>query len=506
MAYRRFWLLWNQQFDDPSQEAEYLESLKGRSRLIIGLVTLAALLGSVITVVLNDQTLQMKEQLIDGTCYGQFMQWMHLSRYLALALNLSACLCKPVWLKIVKFLGAETVTALFVLILTLFLMADRYYVIELCGEVVRTEIAESVDWILKKQQNLSTRALRLAIEMPVLALLLPMQGTTRLLVMPSLLIVPWIDFFSSGSVLPLAYLHILFPVAMYGAYIQEANNREQWTSMRQVEIQQLSMKDHYAAALGLLSRLCDCVLQVDQQMCITEGSRALEAMLFLRTSVEGRNLQEFCADSDPDLRFIQDGEPGHCNMRALRLKSSDGASFSVSCYAVQFQHPTGGTRYLIGMTENEQRAPMENRSEAIQPSPLSSSPMNLGRTDAESLHSSLTSVAQQGEISATVEVAQGLPIIASSEEFRLLIDQEMSFEALVARPESYMKFKVWLGQSVKEFLEMPTFNTLPLSMGSRTFFARSVLLKSISLQADGNIFVRVQLCGLKRKKKRVISM
>eukprot|EP00931_Biecheleriopsis_adriatica_P042705 TRINITY_DN24352_c0_g1_i5.p1 TRINITY_DN24352_c0_g1~~TRINITY_DN24352_c0_g1_i5.p1 ORF type:complete len:507 (+),score=62.06 TRINITY_DN24352_c0_g1_i5:44-1564(+) len=506
MAYCTFRFLWNQQFDDPSQEEEYLESLKGRSRLIMGLVTLAALLGSVFTDILNDQTLQTQGHLIDGTCYGQLMQWMRLSENLALVLILLACICKPVWLKITKLFGAELVAAIFVLLLTFVFMTDRYYAIEVCGEVVRPEIAESVDWILKKQQTSSNRALILALEMPVLALLLPMQGTTRLLVMPSLLIVPWIDFFSSGSVLPLAYLHILFPVAMYGAYIQEANNREQWTSMRQVEIQQLSMKDHYAAALGLLSRLCDCVLQVDQQMCITEGSRALEAMLFLRTSVEGRNLQEFCADADPDLRFIQDGEPGHCNMRALRLKSSDGASFSVSCYAVQFQHPTGGTRYLIGMTENEQRAPMDHNSEAMQPFPLSSSPMTLGSTDTESLHSSLASVVEHGEISATVEIVQGLPIRASSEEFLLLNDQEMSFEALIARPESCMKFKAWLGQSVNEFLEMPTFKTLPLSMGSRTFFTRNVILKSISLQADGNIFVRVQLCGLKRKKKRVISM
>eukprot|EP00931_Biecheleriopsis_adriatica_P081133 TRINITY_DN54483_c0_g1_i1.p1 TRINITY_DN54483_c0_g1~~TRINITY_DN54483_c0_g1_i1.p1 ORF type:complete len:267 (-),score=39.09 TRINITY_DN54483_c0_g1_i1:40-744(-) len=231
-------------------------------------------------------------------------------------------------------------------------------------------------------------------------------------------------------------------------------------------------------------------------------------MLFMRSrGCIGRKLEEFCADDGSDIQFIRGSAPGECSVRPLRFKSTDGVTFSVTCYAVPFDSPGEGKRYLLGMTEKEERLPGSPREDGFTMSSLPE-PQILGKLsvdDSESNASSLEAVTTPGEVCATVEVCPGLPIHSSSEEFALLKGQESSFEALIARPGSYTKLQVWLGEFVGQFLKVPPLEGMPLKMGSRTFFARNVRLMSVSLQAEGRIFVRLQLSDLRRKKARTLK-
>jgi len=494
----------DQRFDDPIREEQYQTSLEERVRRIIGILAFTCLLG-VMARWFSD--MRIKEALVDGTCYATYTQLHFFILLGVLALHLLACASKRIWLTITrstKRFGAEGFAALFFVSSGLLIALDEYHIVKLCGEVVRPGVIDSTDWLLDKSHTANDKILIISMGVALMALMVPIRSTTRVLVMPSLLASAWSNLLIGESWLPLLYVHFLWPTVAYGGIIQEQLSREKWSSLQQVQLQQVSLHDHYAAACALLGRLCDCVLQVDQQLTIVESNHALEAMLFSRSALQGRNLKEFCED-DPDFHFIDVAEPGECNMKSLRLRASDASSFSVSCYAVKFEIPgTGQQRYLLGMTENDERIVSEHLPGDFE-MPLQAQVLGKPSAD-ESNASSFTSVTDQGEVCVTVKVSPGLPIYASSEEFGLLNDGTVSFEALVTRPDSYARLHAWLAEAVVDFLKTPTLDDLPISMGSKTFFAREVRLKSVSLQAECNMFARLQLCNLTTKKKRALPL
>lgn len=502
---RLLWSQIDQRFDDPMREEQYQKSLEERVRRICGIAALVCLLGHVPRWFPNMTT---KEAFVDGTCYATYTQLHYFIQLGVHALQLLACGSKRIWLTITrstKRFGAEGFAASFVVLGGLLTALDKYHIMMLCGEVARPGVLDSTDWLLEKRQKANDKVIIISLVIPAVALMFPIRSTTRILVMPSLLASAWSNLLIGESWLPLLYFHIMWPAVAYGGVIQEQLSRDKWSSLQQVQLQQVSLHDHYAAACALLGRLCDCVLQVDQQLTIVQSNRALEAMLFSRNALQGRNLKDFCTD-DPDFHFIHAAEPGECNMRSLRLRATDGSAFSVSCYAVKFESPeTGQQRYLLGMTESTERVASDNFQDDFKMPPQF---QVLGKppVDAESNASSFASVAEQGEVSVTVEISPGLPIHASTEEFALLSDGEVRFEALVARPDSYTRLQEWLGESVGDFLQIPTLNDLPISMGSKTFFASKLCLRSVSLQAEGKIFARLQLCRLRRKKNRALKL
>eukprot|EP00931_Biecheleriopsis_adriatica_P110202 TRINITY_DN8446_c0_g1_i1.p1 TRINITY_DN8446_c0_g1~~TRINITY_DN8446_c0_g1_i1.p1 ORF type:complete len:538 (+),score=76.39 TRINITY_DN8446_c0_g1_i1:91-1614(+) len=503
---RLLWSQIDQRFDDPIREEQYQKSLEERVRRICGIAAVVVLPGHVPRWF---QIMRTKESLVDGTCYATYTQVHYFTQLCVHALQLLACASKGMWLTITrstKCFDAECFAALFVVSGGLLTALDKYHIMTLCGEVALPGVLDSTDWLLEKRLRADDKVIVISLVIPCVALMFPIRSTTRILVMPSLLASAWSNLLIGEAWLPLLYFHLLWPAVAYGGLIQEQLSREKWLSLQQVQLQQVSLHDHYAAACALLGRLCDSVLQVDQHLTILESNRALEAMLFSRRALQGRNLKDFCAD-DVDFDFIHAAEPGECNMRPLRLRATDGAHFSVSCYAVRFESPgTGQRRYLLGMTESEERIVSENFQGGDSKMPPQVQILGKPSVDAES-NASFASVAEQGEVSVTVEISPGLRIHASSEEFALLNDgAEVSFEALVARPDSYTRLQAWLGESVGSFLETPALNDLPISMGSKTFFAREVLLKSVSLQAEGRIFVRFQLYHLRRKKKRALNL
>lgn len=119
-------------------------------------------------------------------------------------------------------------------------------------------------------------------------------------------------------------------------------------------------RNEISAATSLLNTVCDVVVELDEELKITEHSERMASIFTLQAdrSVQQMRLQDFMVMSEDRASFegllLQQVEKEACPMARVmhaKMRDSIGSVFSMEIFSIQFESLEHFPRYLVGVRE-----------------------------------------------------------------------------------------------------------------------------------------------------------
>lgn len=129
------------------------------------------------------------------------------------------------------------------------------------------------------------------------------------------------------------------------------------TRKAELQVQGCNAETHFTAASTLLGLMCDAVVELDSNFCLTEHSKALAAVLLKSSNIQGASLMDFMPVDDAD-RAMQhfralSGDAATVLAHAFhtRLVDSCSTKLETEVFQVKYTRMNGEQCHLVGLRE-----------------------------------------------------------------------------------------------------------------------------------------------------------
>lgn len=129
------------------------------------------------------------------------------------------------------------------------------------------------------------------------------------------------------------------------------------TRKAELQVQGLNAETHFTAASTLLGLMCDAVVELDSNFCLTEHSKALAAMLLKSSNIQGVSLMDFMPldDADRAMQHFRSLCGGAATVLAhafhTRLVDSCSTKLETEVFQVKYTRMNGEQCHLVGLRE-----------------------------------------------------------------------------------------------------------------------------------------------------------
>jgi len=243
-------------------------------------------------------------------------------------------------------------------------------------------------------------------------------------------------------------------------------------------------RDGQSRIHGILSYLCDAVVELDEALVICGRSLSFEAIVMHGANCQGRTFTDFCFDEDQVrlAQTLQSNPAGTVNSCTVKLVVPPFNAIDVTLWHTCSLRLDGRKRYLIGLQEQQEdtrcaslplRAePWQRKARATRGRrrklSRSSAPPQPQREALESSDSLASSAVESDTAIVTVDVGQAdLPILELTLGAQLLLGPSVGVGSCLARYMPHVATLVcWMQETYNYFLAGDTDQAL--QMNSRT--------------------------------------
>eukprot|EP00930_Biecheleria_cincta_P096176 TRINITY_DN88050_c0_g1_i1.p1 TRINITY_DN88050_c0_g1~~TRINITY_DN88050_c0_g1_i1.p1 ORF type:complete len:555 (+),score=72.45 TRINITY_DN88050_c0_g1_i1:97-1665(+) len=232
----------------------------------------------------------------------------------------------------------------------------------------------------------------------------------------------------------------------------------------QWEMYGLGNRKQQMAMCGIMTYLCDCVVNISNSWHLLEDSPKLAALLFQCNGAKSGSLLEDFLASAEDVERLRSGlRQGRVGVIPLTLKDSTGRHVHVHVYHSRYEDGQSKTCYALGIVENQEAARVEPPSIDGSTNVLESAAQLQGLVSASAIKSPASSESQD-----TSSEPRTLQIVTSvsAEPMSVTIDME--------------DMVIWdTSDSLREFLDLSLEESAPHVLqtipGNRGYKARRII-------------------------------
>jgi len=171
--------------------------------------------------------------------------------------------------------------------------------------------------------------------------------------------------YARGEPLPsfqFGYFLAVCASGLFASFRLEALHREKWLAKYHVKVQEGRLQTQHQGVCRILTRFCDCLVQVGSDFTIIEPNEKFAALMMFDGGqrIQGANFCDYIHTKDRQsfreaaIKAMSVGTE-YTEMLPIRLTDSHNRSFSVQVYYTCFRARNGQAGYLIGIVETQER-------------------------------------------------------------------------------------------------------------------------------------------------------
>eukprot|EP00928_Gymnodinium_smaydae_P005626 TRINITY_DN11910_c0_g5_i1.p1 TRINITY_DN11910_c0_g5~~TRINITY_DN11910_c0_g5_i1.p1 ORF type:complete len:679 (-),score=59.24 TRINITY_DN11910_c0_g5_i1:137-2173(-) len=333
-------------------------------------------------------------------------------------------------------------------------------------------------------------------------------------------IVGWSD---EGSLEFLFFLLVFCVYFAKAAYNQESLSRTSWKSAAKVEEQHRVISTMETASSNILAHFCDSIFHIDRDSKILEADLRLSASLMVDGDdrLIGRSLTDFMETEDDVERFTNainalTVQIGALEVLSVHLRDTRARVFQVHAHFSPYERDSGGTRFLVGFVEAQERAADTFVSTDIIPRVIGRACSDSRSNSERSRSSSVLSNPLLDSVSSNIEEVEvcliadrALTIKSTSAGFTNVtgpLHANQSFLDFVKEKATKVSLAKWVDRVRALYLEEMHFEkglVLRTSQGRLEHTVENCALREVSIEPQHNR-CRDQLC-MRLKLGRVTS-